>query len=136
MTKDFLEKTYRAIKEAEDAFDVASTFSEMNAARKRLLEAGAAIMDLSGAELDLWTCYRDMRDSKNTIPNIDDNIRNIKRLVCCMRECGFEEVTFSSTWSGAINTAFEFQKEGCSLEGIIEINGTYRKIPAYLFKLN
>lgn len=55
-----------------------------------------------------------------------------------------EAFTFSSTWSSAVETAWLFQKAGCTLAGLIEINSQhkaimsdeYEKAHGYLFKLN
>ncbi len=66
----------------------------------------------------------------------------VKPLIDCLREYGIEEFTFSSTWSSAVETAWLFLQNGCSLQGLIQINGQSNtfsgepdKIPAYLFRL-
>ena len=71
-------------------------------------------------------------------------VEGCKALVACMKECGIEAFTFSSTWSSAVETAWLFQKAGCILAGLIEINSQhkafmsdeYEKAHGYLFKLN
>ncbi len=57
-------------------------------------------------------------------------------LIESLREYGIEAFTFSSTWSSAVKTAWLFKENGCSLEGLVEINGDDEKAPAYLFRVN
>ena len=69
-------------------------------------------------------------------------------LIASFRENGVEEFTFSSRWSSAVESAWKFIQNGCTLVGMIEINGRfklrsydmvcegYEKVPAYLFRVN
>lgn len=83
--------------------------------------------------------FRDSIDLHDTIKDED-----VQKLIENLRKNRIEYFTFSSTWSSAVNTAWLFKKNGCSLEGMIEINtshkdfhtGEYKKIPSYLFKVN
>ena len=60
-----------------------------------------------------------------------------------MRENGIERFTFSSGWTDAVETAWLFQKAGCVLEGLVEINkcnltpftDECEKIHGYLFRV-
>ena len=86
------------------------------------------------------------KDCGNEYIDLNDTIRDeaVEGLVACMKENGIEHFTFSSTWSSAVETAWLFQKAGCRLEGLIEINSQhkafmsdeYEKAHGYLFKLN
>lgn len=66
---------------------------------------------------------------------------HVAGLIQSFREYGIEHFTFSSTWSSSVETAWLFAKNGCALEGLLEINGPhqafgseeYEKVPAYLF---
>lgn len=68
----------------------------------------------------------------------------VQSIIKTLRDNGIEKFTFSSTWSGAVKTAWLFTQNGCTLEGLTEINegyedfitGKMKKTPAYLFKLN
>jgi len=67
----------------------------------------------------------------------------VEDLISCLKKNGIEHFTFSSTWSSAVETAWLFQEAGCKLEGLIRVNGeedgwrsgTFKKIPAYLFRI-
>lgn len=86
------------------------------------------------------------KDCGNEYIDLNDTIRDdaVEGLVACMKEYGIEAFTFSSTWSSAVETAWLFQKAGCTLAGLIEINSQhkafmsdeYEKAHGYLFKLN
>lgn len=61
-----------------------------------------------------------------------------------LRKFGIERITFSSGWSSAIKSAWEFQRRGCRLEGLVEINSQYKawdaegyeKAYGYLFTIS
>ena len=70
--------------------------------------------------------------------------KDVESLINCLRENGIERFTFSSTWSSAVETAWLFQKAGCTLSGLIEINSQhkafmsdeYEKAHGYLFSID
>lgn len=139
MKNNIFEEIYEKITKAK-------TEKEVNKANALYQAAENKLMYLNEAEKILWRAYETSRDCKNKYLDINDNIKNeiIEDLVASMRRLGFIEFTFSSTWNNAVETAWLFQKTGCTLAGIIEINGSrkdfetkkYVKIHAYLFKLN
>ena len=61
-----------------------------------------------------------------------------------LKKLGFKNFTFSSTWSSAVETAWIFTQNGCSLKGLIEINSPYKdfmgegyeKAHGYLFSID
>ena len=69
--------------------------------------------------------------------------RDAKELIDSFREYGVEAFTFSSGWSSATGSAWTFLQNGCTLTGMVEINGphkalgsdTYEKRPAFLFRV-
>ena len=69
--------------------------------------------------------------------------RDAKELIDSFREYGVEAFTFSSDWSSATESAWAFLQNGCTLAGMVEINGphkafgsdTYEKRPAFLFRV-
>lgn len=68
--------------------------------------------------------------------DIDAILENCKRL-------GITEFTISSTFSSLITTIAEFQKRGCTLNGLTEINSRYddwrtgekERIPAFKMRI-
>ena len=73
----------------------------------------------------LFTEYDLSRNCGNEILDITTGIwdRDVAETVAVMRENGIERFAFSTCVSRAVETAWLFQKNGCILEGLIEING-------------
>ena len=93
----------------------------------------------------IWREYEKALQNGNDRLDLSDCIwdKDAKDLIDCIRENGITEFTFSSGWSGAVDTAWLFQKNGCTLAGLVEINGAEKlfseereKLHAYLFKVN
>ena len=69
--------------------------------------------------------------------------QNVATLVASFREYGVEAFTFSSGWSSATESAWAFLQNGCTLAGMVEINGKhkafgsdkYEKRPSFLFRV-
>lgn len=64
-------------------------------------------------------------------------------LIDAFREYGILYFSFSSQWSNAGRSAFEFTKKGATVEDLIEVytgqesfDGQKEKTPAYIFKVN
>ena len=146
MTKNIFEEAYAGIQEAKKAFDAATDEAGQEAARVLYREAKAPLDGLNNTEQRLWNAYETSKDCGNEYLDINAPVSDeaAKDLVEGMRELGLEAFTFSSTWSSAVETAWLFQKAGCSLAGLIEINSQhksfmndeYEKAHGYLFKLN
>lgn len=140
---NIFEEIYSGIQEAKKAYEAATNTAEQDAARNLYKKAAKKIDDLNGAEQRIWRAYEIAKDCGNEYIDLNDTIRDdaVEELVACMKECGIEAFTFSSTWSSAVETAWHFQKAGCTLAGLIEINSQYKdlvsdeyeKMPAYLF---
>ena len=140
---NIFEEIYSGIQEAKKAYAAATNTVEQDAARNLYKKAAEKIDDLNGAEQRIWRAYEIAKDCGNEYIDLNDTIRDdaVEELVSCMKECGIEAFTFSSTWSSAVETAWLFQKAGCSLAGLLEINSQYKdlvsneyeKMPAYLF---
>lgn len=143
---NIFEEAYRGIQEAKKAYTAAANTAEQDAARALYKQATAKLDGLSSTEKRIWSAYETARDCGNEYLDLNDTIRDdaVEDLVACMKEYGIEAFTFSSTWSGAVETAWLFQKAGCTLAGLIEINSQqkafmsdeYEKAHGYLFKLN
>lgn len=143
---NIFEEAYRGIQEAKKAYTAAANTAEQDAARSLYKQATAKLDGLSNTEQRIWNAYETAKDCGNEYIDLNDTIRDdaVEDLVACMKEYGIEAFTFSSTWSGAVETAWLFQKAGCTLAGLIEINSQqkafmsdeYEKAHGYLFKLN
>ena len=143
---NIFEEAYRGIQEAKKAYAAATNEAQQDAARAIYKQATAKLDGLSSIEQRIWSAYETAKDCGNEYLDLNGTIRDdtVEDLVACMKECGIEAFTFSSTWSSAVETAWLFQKAGCTLSGLIEINSQhkafmsdeYEKAHGYLFKLN
>lgn len=143
---NIFEETYKEIQKAKKAYAAATSKDEQDAARALYEQVTAKLDGLSGTEQRIWKAYEAAKDCSNKYLDLNDTISDdaVEGLVACMKEYGIEAFTFSSTWSHAVETAWLFQKTGCTLAGIVEINSQhkafmsdeYEKAHGYLFKLN
>ena len=143
---NIFEEAYRGIQEAKKAYAAATNEAQQDAARAIYKQATAKLDGLNSTEKRIWSAYETAKDLGNEYIDLDDTIRDdeVDRLLNCMKEYGITAFTFSSTWSSAVETAWLFQKAGCTLAGLIEINSQhkdfmsdeYEKAHGYLFKLN
>ena len=136
-------------------------YTDLNAKFRESLKGPINYMKNIESEYNAWYRKADARDSYymkvfwlycqarkfgNIFIDIEDNICNrdiAKGMVSVMKRFGIEYFTFSSYRSGAIESAWIFQQEGCTVEKLVEINGRLgdfgdeiKKTPAYLFKIN
>lgn len=120
-------------------------------AGKEAARAAHKVWEDSVAEngADFWSVYRLYSDAKergNEYIDLRDCIwdKDVPALISNLRAQGIERFTFSSTWSSAVETAWLFQQNGCTLEGLVEINGQcrgcftdeYEKVHGYLFSIH
>ena len=143
---NIFEEAYRGIQEAKKAYAAATSEAEKDAARAIYKQATAKLEGLSSTEKRIWSAYETAKDCGNEYLDLNDTIRDnaVEGMVACMKEYGITAFTFSSTWISAVETAWLFQKAGCTLAGLIEINSRhkafmsdeYEKAHGYLFKLN
>ena len=146
MKKNIFEETYNKIQEARMAYYAAEDEAGQNAALASCQKAVETISQFKGSGLRLWKAYESAMDRGNEYIDLSDPVSDeaVASLIACMKDYGIEAFTFSSTWSSAVETAWLFQKAGCKLAGLIEINSSckafmsdeYEKAHAYLFKLN
>jgi len=129
---------YDAAKEADNEAGKNAARTDYEKLCERINEKGAAFVRIARA-------YREARDKGNEHIDFHDVIwdKDVEGLITCMRGNGIEHFTFSSGWSSAVETAWLFQENGCTLEGLIRINGDskgfgeegYEQAPAYLFRV-
>ena len=90
--------------------------------------------------------YEDAQERGNACIDFSECIweKEIPQMVADLKRFGITEFTLSSTYSSIVKTAWTFQQNGCSLEGMEEIKGhcrdfetgDYEKVPAFKFKVN
>lgn len=143
--KNLFAETYEKVVALRARYESASTESEKDEIRTEyntVIEAAESIGKLAPY---LLNAYFTSKDNGNVVLDINESFseENVKAIVDCIRENGIEKFTFSSRWSGAVDVAWLFQKNGCALCGLVEINGNndpfkgqHEKLHAYLFKVN
>jgi glucose-6-phosphate-specific signal transduction histidine kinase len=142
---NIFEKTYRKEQEMVRQFDATDDEEEketIREAHERLMEG---ISEKGNIACIVWRAFETAKERGNEYIDFSEVIADsdVRGLLRCLRENGIERFTFSSTWSSAVLTAWYFAQEGCSLEGMVEINGLEKlfseereKIPGYLFRVN
>lgn len=98
------------------------------------------------AYVKVYRLYEDAVECGNEYIDLNDAIweKDVADLIQNLRENGVEHFTFSSTWSGAVEIAWLFTQNGCTLEGLVEINsrhtdtftGEREKVHGYLFAIH
>lgn len=93
----------------------------------------------------IYRMYEDAMDVGNDYIDLADihEYQNEAETIACLREYGIETFTFSSGWSSAVDSAWAFTQNGCTLQGMVEINSRirnfdgdgYEKAHAFLFKV-
>ena len=91
----------------------------------------------------VYRLYKEMKEAGNEHIDLHEAIFDAPKMLEKLKSCGVKSFTFSSGWSGAVETAWEFQQNGCRLEGLVELNGTTKdwitgereKVHGYLFSI-
>ena len=91
-----------------------------------------------GIERTLGSAYLYSKEAGNDLPNFADVIwdEDIETILADCKRLGIKEFTISSTFSSLITTIARFEKLGCRLDGIVQINDRYawgdrQQIPAF-----
>ena len=149
MKNNFAED-YAWSKRIHDAYDMAEEAGDqegMAKARAEYKEQFTPYMTEKGEGYwKLYELYARAKNVGNEYIDFSDVIwdKDVPAKIDGLREYGIERFTFSSTWSSSVETAWLFLQNGCTLEGMTEINSQHRKIfteeyeriPAYIFKVN
>ena len=147
MTKmDMIERFYGRSEELEKKFDAAEKAGDaqtMQACRDAYQELVKEVQAEGEDFGNMMRLYSDMKKHGNSLLDLSGAYREPKKILQVFREFGVKEFTFSSTWSSAIQVAWEFTQLGCGLKGMTEIYGSgqtfmsneYERIPAYLLRL-
>ncbi|MBQ3226549.1 MAG: hypothetical protein IJB48_05770 [Clostridia bacterium] len=137
--KELFETTYKIIQEAHEAYKKAGNDEEGKQVARNNVQVALEKIQACGVEVwRLWQCYETARDRGNEHLDINEVVwdKDVKPLIEAMRTYGIEAFTFSSGWSSAVETAWLFKENGCTLEALVEINGISDKKHGYLFKVN
>ncbi len=88
--------------------------------------------------------YTKAKEIGNELIDIRDWESNtVIEVVEAMRELGFTQITVSSTWSGTTEMIWKLNEIGCSIAGMVQVNGEskdwetgeYEKRPAFLLNI-
>lgn len=143
--KNIFTETYNKIEELKTKLGTATTEQEQESLRVEYRTVKKALEEKGVVAMRIWREYEKALKNGNDRLDLSDCIwdKDVKDLSDCIRENGITEFTFSSGWSGAVDTAWLFQQNGCTLAGLVEINGAekpfseeHEKLHAYLFKVN
>lgn len=143
--KNIFTETYNKIEELKTKIGTATTEQEQESLRVEYRTVKKALEEKGVVAMRIWREYEKALKNGNDRLDLSDCIwdKDVKDLRDCIRENGITEFTFSSGWSGAVDTAWLFQQNGCTLAGLVEINGAekpfsgeHEKLHAYLFKVN
>ena len=71
----------------------------------------------------LGWAYKYSMDAGNELPNFAEVIweKDVEEIVAGMRKYGIKEFTISSPYSGLIGTLAAFEKQGCKMDGLVQI---------------
>ena len=146
--KNTFEAIYQKHEEIKTRFQTAKAEKNseaMEQARTEHQQLEEAI-ELKGVTFaTMYDLYKSARERGNEHIDISEcyEYRHEAALIADFRECGIDTFTFSSSWSSAVESAWAFIQNGCSLMGMVEINAKtknwegddYEKRHAYLFKV-
>lgn len=148
MTNKNLKQDYTKMREIKAAYHTAEAQKStegMEAARAAHQSLMAEIEGRGRDYMNVFRLYESAMERGNEYIDLRDVIwdKDVAGLINSLRENGIRHFTFSSTWSGAVETAWLFTQNGCVLEGLVEINGPctgigtseYEKVHGYLFAI-
>lgn len=137
---------YSRIKEQYDAANKANDASGKKAAADAMVAFRQSISDKGQTYCDLYEKYEEAMERGNEYIDLSEcyEYRDEAALISSFREHGIEKFTFSSGWSSAVESAWLFIQNGCTLVGMVEINSRFTSIDgdgfekrhAYLFSVN
>ncbi len=122
--KNIFEETYRTVRAAKEAYKEAENEEARDAARETRKAAIDKIADQGDIVYTIWRAFEKTKDNENEILNFDDVIwdRDVEALTACMKENGIRNFTYSCRATDAIETLWLFQKAGCEIGEMIEVN--------------
>lgn len=128
--EDEIIKTYREADENNDQ-------ETMNAARQLMKQHELTLFEKESLEFfTVYTAYREAINNGNAYPDFTEGYtqEKTKLYVEVMRKNGVKRFTYSSSWTSSLRGAWEFERAGAKMEGVVEINTCYNtKVPALQF---
>ena len=123
MKSIFTKELARAL-EIRKQYDIADGKNDESgkaAARKAIQELYAGIQTMGNEYLRVFRMALDSMEKGNDLIDLHDSIwdEQVPAMIGDLRKCGIDRFTFSSTWSGAVRTAWLFLQNGCANEGIM-----------------
>ena len=93
---------------------------------KAIEEKNGNLQEL-GINTRLFWAYRHSLEAENEVINFSEPLwdADIAPIVKTFRENGIKEFTITCNFSGLISTLALFDKEGCTMDGIVEVKETY-----------
>ena len=144
MTNAFAED-FKKAQELRKAIKEADTEENKKAAQKAYRDFREGLEEKEPAYTRFFRDYQDAQERGNACIDFSECIweKEIPQMVADLKAYGITEFTLSSTYSGIVKTAWIFQQNGCSLEGMEEIKGhcrdfetgDYEKVPAFKFRI-
>ena len=144
----FFAETYAKDQEIEARYDAAELKNDQATMEQARADHFALEADIQaqGKPFELlYSLYAAAMKVSNQYIDLSElhEYRDTKELIDSFREYGVEAFTFSSGWSSAVESAWTFLQNGCTLAGMVEINGPhkafgsdeYEKRPAFLFRV-
>lgn len=145
MKLERFEKLYQKRRELEERYQISNTDEDREQIRAEYNDWSDEVNSEGQHFGMLYNMYESMKERNNGYLDIYDltNEKLIPGLVSAFREYGVQYFTFSSGWSSANETAWEFEKNGCSVIGMMELNGSHKrfmsedfeKVHGFLFKV-
>ena len=111
--------TMQQIKARYDAAEKQNNTEGMEAARKSYQQLSERIEKRGASYVKVYRLYEEAAERGNEYIDLNDVIwdKDVADLIQSLRENGVEHFTFSSTWSSAVEVAWLFTQNGCTLEG-------------------
>ena len=139
MIKNF----YNELKDLRNRFNEATTEEEKDQLRAEYKELDARIREKGEGFAWVFRLYEESLEKENSRLDLGQDCiwdKDIPMLLKGLEDTEIKEFTFSSRWSSANETAFEFCKAGWKVTGMTLVN-TYKKAfeegyaqePAYIF---
>ncbi|MCD7785749.1 MAG: hypothetical protein LUH18_09320 [Oscillospiraceae bacterium] len=144
-----LERDYQTYKTYDKEFHMATDEEGKEEARAKVRKLYAEIQSRGTTYCDIFNLYKDAQEKGNKYIDVHDSLYDTdeKDLILGFKRYGIERFTFSSGWSRAVETAWLFIQNGCTLEGMTELHGSeklvfgstekeYDTVHGYIFKVN
>jgi hypothetical protein len=139
MIKNF----YNELKALRNRFNEATTEEEKDHLKAEYKDLDARIKERGEGFAWVFRLYEESQERENSRLDIGEECiweKDIPMLLKGLEDAEIKEFTFSSGWSSANKTAFEFCKAGWKVTGMTLVN-TYKKAfeegyeqePAYIF---